>query len=119
MGSRRFTGLLVGMFAGLLIWAAHFVLVYGLTGLACARGLGGATLLGVALVPAAIVAATLAALLATGAVWLAAWRGGGPAGEGRDETVRFVRWLTAGFAGLGLMSILWVGLPALQVPVCA
>ena len=118
MGSRRFTGLLTGMMAGLLIWALHFALVYAVTGIACARGLGQATVLGVALVPAVVAVATLAALAATAAVVMRTRRSPWPAAGASEESGRFVRWMTAAFAALGLLAILWVGLPAVQVPVC-
>lgn len=118
MRSRRFAGLLTGMMAGLLIWAAHFAVVYAFNGLACARGFAGTTLFGIGLVPAGIVAVTVLALAATALVVLRARRGPWPALGTSDEAGRFVRWMTAAFASLSLLAILWIGLPALQVPAC-
>ncbi|MGQ9368104.1 hypothetical protein [Azospirillum sp. ST 5-10] len=118
MRSRRFAGLLAGMMAGLLIWAAHLAVVYAFTALGCARGFAGATLFGIGLVPAGVALATLLALAAAGLVAVRAWRGPWPAAGASGEAGGFVRWMTAAFAGLSWLAILWIGLPALQVPAC-
>lgn len=88
--------------AGIGLWALHFAAVYGLTGLACARGLGPAVPWGVA--ASTLLAAAMAAmLLARG---LARPRG-------------FVPWMTAAVAAMALFAIVLEGLPALWMSPCA
>jgi hypothetical protein len=89
------------MVSGLMIWAAHFSVIYGFTGLACARGLAGA-------VPWVIALATLAAVAAC--LLMAVQEIGQRQG--------FVSWMTAGSAGVALLAILWQALPVLLVPPC-
>jgi hypothetical protein len=52
-----FTAATFRMCSGVIIWAAHFALIYGFTGLACARAFAD-------LVPWAVMGATLVALAA-------------------------------------------------------
>ena len=87
------------MSAGALLWALHFAAIYGITGLACARGVAG-------VVPWAILACTVAAVGGTAWVMVAALRR-------RDS---FEHWLAAGIAGAALVAIAWEALPALLVP---
>ena len=92
---------LLFMSSGVVIWALHFGAIYGLTGLACARGWPEAVTPGVAL------ATVVAALLAL-AVLVAGWR----------RRVQFESWMTAGIAALALVAIVWEALPVLIVPIC-
>lgn len=119
--SSRFIAQTIHMLAGLLIWAAHLGLVYGVTALACARGFADMAVLGIGVVPLAIGCATLAALLATAFVLRQAMRDLGEPhtlSESR-ETRRFIDFTTATVAGLALVAIVWNGLPALVIPACA
>jgi hypothetical protein len=84
---------------GVIVWAAHFGLIYGIAGFACARGYGEA-------VPWTIGAATLVAAAAAGAIILA------------HLSPEFTRWMTAAVAGLALVAIVWEGLAVLLVPAC-
>lgn len=118
MERHSFPAAFAGMMAAFLIWAAHFLLVYGINGLACARGFDRAELFGFAFVPAAVLGATALALLLTGAVLLLALRGGGPAARAGEDPRRFIRRFTVVAAGSALVAILWNGLPAVQVPAC-
>ena len=118
MTAERFSRVLIGMMAGLLIWAAHLASVYGVTGLACARLLGDAELLGFNAVRLIVVVLTVAALLATAWVMVRALTGRGPGRWSSAEPRRFIDWTTAAIAGLSMVAILWGGLPALQVAVC-
>jgi hypothetical protein len=89
------------MSSGVVIWALHFGAIYGLTGLACARGWQEVVPPGVAL--ATVVAAILAL-----AVLVAGWR----------RRAQFESWMTAGIAALALVAIVWEALPVLIVPIC-
>ena len=110
MAERGFVSTFGPMTAPFLVWAAHFGIVYGINGLACARGLDQVLVLGLPLVTAAILGASAAAVLAAGGL-LARSLGGAVAGD-------FVRWFTAVASGAALLAILWVALPVLQVPAC-
>ena len=88
--------------AGPVIWATHFLAIYGVTTLACAQEMSGA-------VPWIVGAATLVAGSIALVVMLKCLR----------EKAEFVRWIGAGNAGLALVAILWEALPALTVPPCA
>lgn len=90
------------MFAGPIVWALHFTVIYGFTGIACARGLAGTVPWGVGL-----------ATLAAGSVCLLI-----VVRELRGEQ-GFRSWMTAGLAGFALLAILWETLPVLVVAPCA
>jgi uncharacterized protein involved in cysteine biosynthesis len=120
--SSRLTVEMLRMFAGLLIWAAHFGVIYGVTALVCARRLADVAILGLGLVPFTIAIATLIALLAAGLVLALAvgdLRAARHAPE-RDQTRVFLSYMTATVAGLAIVAIAWDALPALiVVPACA
>jgi len=112
---------ILGAIAGLVVWAAHFAAIYAVTAYACARGAEAARLVGVGLVPAAVLGATVVALLAAGAVLVRAGRRlrrGPPAGE-REDRGEFLPWFTAGTTLLAIVAILYEGVPPLIVPACA
>ena len=88
--------------AGIGVWALHFAVLYGFTGLACARGWAGA-------VPWVVAGATLAAVAALG---LAGWRQWPRRGE-------FIGWMSLAVAGLALIAIAYEAVPVLIVPPCA
>jgi hypothetical protein len=98
------------MFGGVIIWAAHFTVIYGFTALACARAFASAAWLGLSVVQWAVGAATLLAALATVALIVPAVRAARPG---------FENWLSASVSGLALIAIVWEGMPAVIVPACA
>lgn len=119
MATRSFPTTFTAMLSPFLIWGLHFGLVYGVNGLACERGLGDAGLMGFPAVPTAVVVATAAAMLVTGWVMVRCITGGGPAAHVGSRAPRdFARWFTGAGAAGSLVAILWVGLPAVQVPAC-
>jgi hypothetical protein len=93
---------MIRLSAAIGIWALHFIAVYGVTGLACARGLPQA-------VPWAIGAATL---LALGALALLVW-------ISLKNLGAFANWMTVAMAALALLAILWETVPVFLVPACA
>jgi hypothetical protein len=119
MATRSFPATFAAMMAPYLIWGAHFGVVYGINGLACARGLDRISVAGVSIVPVAVTVATLLALGLAALVLVRALLDGGPAAHvGSADARRFVRWFTAAAAASALIAILWVGLPAFQLPAC-
>ncbi|MBL6455270.1 hypothetical protein JMJ55_08050 [Belnapia sp. T6] len=107
--------------AGLIVWAAHFGLIYGANAVACARGLAGGRWLGLPLVPALVLGLTALALLAVAVIGLRAWQRleGGLSGQEGENEPRFMVWLTLAIALLSALAILWEALPVLLVPACA
>ena len=105
--------------AGLLIWGAHFLFVYVFAALACARAFASMRLIGVGVVPLAILASTVAALLLL--AWLSrrAWRGESRVHATDPDTPRFLRYVGAALAIYSAAAILLQALPVLIIPVCA
>jgi hypothetical protein len=112
---RNLVAVSVVTLAGLLIWALHFLIVYATTALACARGFADASLFGIGVVQLTVLVATVAGLVAVGAITLAGFRW---ARRTDDAGASFVRWLTGSIALLSFLAIAWDGLPALLVPAC-
>jgi hypothetical protein len=106
-----FTRTTLRMFCGVIIWAMHFGLIYGYTALACARGFADTKWLGVSVVTAVIVGATVLAVGLVLASVVPAIR----AGLGSFEN-----WITAGTGAFALLAIAWEGfVPVFIVPICA
>ena len=111
----NFAILSASVLAGLLIWAAHFLVIYGVSGLACTGRFGDARVVGLGIAKLTIGAATVLALLAaaTVLVWALRWRRRTVGGS-----LLFLRWMAAMIAVLALIAIAWDGLPVLLVPGC-
>ena len=84
---------LAASIAPVVIWAAHFTLVYGFTGIACARRLDAA-------VPWVIGVASLVALCALIAIVA-------PVAARVVRNPRFPDYLAAGLGGLAAIAIVW------------
>ena len=105
-----FTATTLRMFSGVLIWAAHFTVVYGYTAIACARGFAHAQWLGVESVTWAVAAATAVAVVAALAMLL-------PAARAAHKS--FESWMTAAVCALALFAIVLETLPVWLVPACS
>jgi len=105
--------------SGMLVWAAHFTIIYGLTSLACARGFAETEFLGVAVIRLGIGTATLIAGLAALAVIGQALRHRRARQVGDDSLPAFAAVMAILIAGLALVAILWEALPVLMLPPCA
>jgi hypothetical protein len=106
------------MTGGLLIWAAQFTIVYGVTAVACARGYGDRDLVGMPVVPLAIALATIVGLVSVGFIVLGAWR---RQRRLRADAVSIDRFLASSTFLIGVVSLIaiaWTGLPALVLPGC-
>ncbi len=117
MARVRFASATPRMLSGLMIWAAHFLVIYVFTALACARRFADLSWLGIGVVPWVIGTATLAATAATLVVIGLAVRDA-RSSTSRNNMLSFVPWMTAALGGLALMAILWEALPVLLVPAC-
>ena len=87
--------------AGPLAWAAHFLAIYGFTGVACARGFAAS-------VPWFVGGATLGAVLACAWVMRVALRH-------RED---FEAWLSASLCAVALLAIAWEAMTVLWVAPC-
>lgn len=106
------------MTSGFVFWAAQFTIIYGITGVACARGWYRVSFLGLDIVRASVAAATLVALTATALVF---WRSlvAREQSDYDEPSERFVETVTLWVCGLSLVAIAYNGLPALILPACS
>ena len=96
--------------AGVIVWAVHFGIIYGYTGLACARRFDPSGMTWLALVPWVIGVTTLVGAVLTLALIAPALRA-----RGRAD---FAQWMGACVAALALVAILLEGVAVVWVPVC-
>jgi hypothetical protein len=98
------------MSAGIIVWAVHFGVIYGFTGLACARRYEPSGAMWVGLVPWVIgIATVLAAAIALKFVLPLARR---------PRDARFVDWMTGWVAVLAIGAIVLEAITVLWVPAC-
>ncbi len=100
------------LFSGPLVWALHFVTIYGFTGVLCARAGANGSWLGLSTATWVLGAAALVAAAAIAACMAVAPREGAPAHR------RFVRWVARGLGALALVAIAWETMSVLLVPGC-
>ncbi len=103
MSALGFVDTTLRMTSGILVWAAHFGVIYAFTAVACARGFG-------AFAPGAVVAASVAAVALLIAALAPAWR--------TRQAGEFVDQLALGIGGFALVAIAFETLAALMVPAC-
>ncbi len=98
----RFVARSAWLASGVVVWAAHFLVIYGFSALACARGFASA-IQPVIAVAGVVAVALLAAIIARG--WI--------------SRARFEHWLSAAIALLALVAVVYETLPAWTVEACA
>ena len=96
-------------FSGLIIWAAHFLIVYASESLVCTRG-GGAPMHATIVVTVSIVA-----LILLSGITVYSWR---DASTARAPNSAFMDRLAAALALLGMLAVLWAALPAVFISAC-
>lgn len=89
------------MSSGVMVWALHFTAIYGITGLACARGWDR-------LVVPSVAVTTVLALIAMAPILALGIR----------RRAQFEYWMTASIAALALVGIVWEAITVLLVPIC-
>lgn len=112
MRTSSFTHDFLLLFSGPLVWALHFVAIYGFTGVLCARPGANASWLGLSVAAWVLLAAGLAAAAAIAACMAIAPR------DGDRGNRRFVRWVARGLGSLALVAIAWETLSVLMIPGC-
>ncbi|MCD6674237.1 MAG: hypothetical protein LT106_15475 [Burkholderiaceae bacterium] len=88
--------------SGIVVWAAHFLAIYGFTALGCARDFGHAA-------PAAVVVAGVVAAALLAAIIARAW----------TRRAHFECWLSGAIAFVALVAVVYETVPAWAIPACA
>jgi hypothetical protein len=113
MHASSFTHNFLLLFSGPLIWAVHFVTVYGFIGILCARPPVKGAWLGFGVAAWGVTAASLLAIAAMAAVYLLV--------KPRDmapDNQTFIRWMSLALSLLSAIAIIWEALAVFLVPVC-
>lgn len=110
----RFTRSFLLIFSGPLIWAMHFLTIYGGSGVICARPAAAQLQwLGLHATDWWTLIASGAAIAAIGAVLLYLRRASDHARQ-----AGFIPWITTALGMLSIIAILWETLPVLLIPAC-
>ncbi|MGQ0752684.1 MAG: hypothetical protein ACT4PS_19355 [Betaproteobacteria bacterium] len=87
--------------SGIVVWALHFAVLYGMTALACARGQAHA-------VPWIVVFASVIAAAVAAGILVKGYRG----------RSAFIEWMTMSVAALALIAIAYEAAAGLLSPLC-
>jgi hypothetical protein len=117
MGEPRFFPTVAYLLAGMIVWAGAFAGAYVVTAIVCARRLGDASVLGIAILPFSIGLITLVALAATAIVAILAYRRWPKPGDA--DLPSFVQSLALLVALMAIVGIVWNAVPALFFATCA
>ena len=110
----------MGMLSGMMAWVVQFTIIYGVTSTLCGRGWADASLFGIGVVQAVIVATTLLALVPSALMLMVLLRAyWGVEEQGSSAAATFMVQAGILINGLSLVVILWQGAPALILPACA
>jgi hypothetical protein len=108
-----FTRTLLLMTSGPLIWAVHFLFIYVVTALVCARPEAASAWLETALLEWVLGIATAVAIALILWITLRGLKSGGI-----KQNVRFVEWSALALGALSIYAIVLDVLPVLLVPAC-
>jgi hypothetical protein len=108
--SAPFAATALRLSAGIIVWALHFAIIYGYTGLACARRYAGSGETWIALVPWVIGIATAGALAVALIFLLPVVRSPREAG--------FVEWVSGWVAAFAMVAIVLEAAAVFWVPAC-
>jgi hypothetical protein len=108
---RPFAATALRLSGGAIVWAAHFAVIYGFTGLACARGFSDEGAGWITAVPWVIgISTVLGSALAV--LFIV------PVLRAR-RSADFTDWMSAGVAAFAINAMVLEGIAVLWVPVCA
>lgn len=100
------------LFAGPIVWAIHFLVIYGFIGILCARAAAGTSWLGTGIATWVIAGAGLLAIATIAACLAIKPRDASP------DTHGFVRWVAIGLGLLAIVAIAWETVTVFLVPAC-
>jgi hypothetical protein len=106
----RFVATTLSIGAGIVVWALHLLALYGVTALACARGLDDVRWLGFGIVPWTVVLATLIGVGVVAWIGTSAWR--------THSRERLAPWLSATLCAVAAFAMLLEAIPVAIVSVC-
>jgi hypothetical protein len=101
------------LFAGPLIWAMHFLAIYGFTGIICARPSVYASWFGIGIVTWGIIAAGIVAIVMIAAVYLVV-----KPRDAAPDNHAFIRWMSVTLSLLSVVAIIWETLTVFLIPAC-
>lgn len=106
--------------SGLLIWAAHFTVIYAVNALACERLWMAQRVLGMELVPFLILMATLVAAGTLAVIGVLAFLNRTPSlpDAANERTTIFLRKVTITVLALSFVAVIYQTIPAFIVPAC-
>lgn len=110
----RFSRTFLSMLAGPIIWAAHYLSIYTVNGIACARPALHGTWAGIPVSSWITIAASLLALVAMALVYLRQRTRMPPM-----ENPGFLPWLAGALSLLSGVAVVWETIPVLLLPACA
>lgn len=113
MATPTFTRSFLRLFSAPIIWAVHFLAVYTITGIACARPQLQRQWLGIDAVVLGICVASAVAIAAICVLHLRDWRR-----RLRYGKTDFTHWTASSLGLLSVVAIFWETIPVFLVPVC-
>lgn len=113
MAGPSFTRSFLRLFSGPIIWALHFLAVYGFTGVVCARPGVRDTWLGISVFTWGIGVASLLAIAAVIVLHVRDWRA-----ILITRQFDFLRLTASGLGLLSIVAMVWETLPVLMLPLC-
>lgn len=113
MPASAFTHNFLLMFSAPIVWAVHFVAMYGFTGILCARPWLNVEWLGLKVSAWGVLGMSLVAILAIALLYFKVT----PKHVVEDNRV-FLRWMSGTLSLLSILAIVWEALPVFIVPAC-
>jgi hypothetical protein len=116
---QRSIGAFILALGGLLIWAAHFALLYGVQTAFCTVIPGGWSATGLRIAGLALTAVAVAVLLVLAGRPRLHMQAGSHRESAKDtDSARFLRQVSMAGATLALLAMLWATVPLLLLPAC-
>jgi hypothetical protein len=115
----RSIGVLILALGGLIVWAAHFALLYGVQTAFCTVAPAGWSAAGLRIGGLMLTAVAVAALLAlAGRLHLRSQRASSRDSIPDAESVRFLRRVSIAGGALAVLAMLWATVPMLLLSAC-
>jgi hypothetical protein len=113
----------LGSISSLVVWAAHFAVVYSLVGVGCERGWQRVSFPGTNGLSVLLLAVTLPALVLIAWIGWCGWRGhrkarASEAGDENSGRWRFLGLVTLALAVFAFVSTIMTSVPIMMLPPC-